>query len=88
MDDSGYDFVIMVKGMKKLVSEVVLENRGTFEDNRKNSIRAYKVSGTTVKRKLYADDRRNGTSIFITATEKSTPNGRSLRERSTGWGKH
>ena len=58
MDDSGYDFVIMVKGMKKLVSEVVLENRGTFEDNRKNSIRAYKVSGTTIRRKLYADDRK------------------------------
>lgn len=56
MDDNGYDFVIMVKGMKKLVSEIVLEQRGTFEDSRKNSIRSYKVSGTTIRRKLYADD--------------------------------
>ena len=56
MDKCKYDFVIMVKGMKKLVSEIILEVRGTFEDDRKNSIRAYKVSGTTVKRKLYADD--------------------------------
>lgn len=53
MDENGYDFVIMVKGMKKLVRELVLQKRGTFEDNRKNSIRAYKVSDTTVKHKLY-----------------------------------
>lgn len=58
MDASGYDFVIMVKGMKKLVREVVLQARGTFEDDRRNSIRSYKVSGTTIKRKLYADDGR------------------------------
>lgn len=56
MDESGYDFVIMVKGMKKLVREIVLKERGTFEDDRKKSIRAFRVSGTTVKRKLYADD--------------------------------
>ena len=48
MDDNGYDFVIMAKGMKKLVSDIILERRGRFEDDRKNSIRAYKVSGTTV----------------------------------------
>lgn len=58
MDDNGYDFVIMVRGMKKLVSEIVLERRGSFEDDRKNSIRTYKVSGTTVRRKLYADDEK------------------------------
>ena len=58
MDKCKYDFVLMVKGMKKLVSEIVLDVRGTFEDDRKNSIRAYRVSGTTVKRKLYADDKK------------------------------
>lgn len=56
MDDCGYDFVIMVKGMKKLVRELVLRERGTFEDDRKNSIRAFKVSGTTIRHKLYTDD--------------------------------
>ena len=56
MDENGYDFIIMVKGMKKLVRELVLKERGTFEDDRKKSIRAFKVSGTTVKHKLYADD--------------------------------
>ena len=56
MDDLGYDFVIMVKGMKSLVSDVVLQVQGAFENDRKNSIRTFKVSGTTVKRRLYASD--------------------------------
>ena len=59
MDENGYDFVIMVKGMKKLVSELILKVKGTFEEDRECSIRSYKVSGTTVKRKLYADDRKD-----------------------------
>jgi transposase len=58
MDDNGYDFVIMVKGMKALVSDLILEVQGSFENDRKNSIRAFKVSGTTVKRKLYATDKK------------------------------
>jgi len=59
MDDNGYDFVIMVKGMKNLVSSLVLEVQGSFENDRRNSIRSFKVSGTTVKRKLYAGDNRD-----------------------------
>lgn len=58
MDENGYDFVIMVKGMRKLVSELVLEVQGTFENDRRNSIRAFKVSGTTVKSSLYAGDKK------------------------------
>ena len=58
MDDNGYSFVIMVKGMKDLVNELVLSVRGTFEDNRKNSIRPFKVSGITVKSQLYATDKK------------------------------
>lgn len=58
MDDCGYDFVIMAKGMKALVSGLVLEVRGTFENDRRKSIRAYRVSGTTVKRRLYAGDKK------------------------------
>jgi len=58
MDENGYDFVIMVKGMKNLVSELILETQGTFENDRRNSIRAFKVSGTTIKRKLFATDKK------------------------------
>ena len=58
MDDNGYDFVIMVKGMKSLVSDLILEVQGQFENDRRKSIRAYKVSGITIKRKLYATDKK------------------------------
>jgi hypothetical protein len=36
----------------------VLQSQGTFENDRRKSIRAFKVSGTTVRRKLYASDRK------------------------------
>ena len=56
MDSKGYSFVIMVKGMKKLVSELVMGVHGTFEQSRASSIRAFKVNGTTVKHQLYPSD--------------------------------
>ncbi len=58
MDRYGYDFVIMMKGMKSLVKDLVLEVKGSFEEDRGNSIRRYKVSGTTVKRKLFETDKK------------------------------
>lgn len=56
MDEYGYSFVIMVKGMAKLVNRLVLENKGKFEEERKYSIRKHHVYGYTVKDKLYLDD--------------------------------
>lgn len=32
MDEHGYSFVIMIKGMAKLVNRLVLENKGKFEE--------------------------------------------------------
>ncbi len=59
MDKCGYDFVIMMKGMKKYASEIVKKVKGTFEESRKHSIRDYKVSGTTVKEKLFPSDKED-----------------------------
>jgi len=56
MDGCGYDFVIMVKGMSALVNNLILENKGTFENDRRCNIREYKTYGMTVRRKLYASD--------------------------------
>jgi transposase len=56
MDSCGYDFVIMMKGMAALASELVLENKGQFEETRKNFIKHYCVHGITVARRLYTDD--------------------------------
>ena len=59
MDEYGYSFVIMIKGMAKLVNRLVLENKGKFEEERKYSIRKHHVYGYTVKDKLYPDDEKD-----------------------------
>lgn len=58
MDKCGYDFVIMVKGMKDLVNQVILENKGTFEESREHSLREFKANGITVKKQLYPSDEK------------------------------
>lgn len=58
MDEHGFDFIIMVKGCRKLVNELILEKRGTFEDEWECSIPYYGVNGTTVKAPLYATDEK------------------------------
>jgi len=56
MDNCGYDFVIMVKGMASFVNSLILESKGKFENSRKCSIREYKAYGMSVKRGLYVSD--------------------------------
>lgn len=58
MDKKKYSFIIMVKGMRSLVKELVLEVRGTFEDNREFTIRSHRVNGITVQRKLFPSDEK------------------------------
>ena len=59
MDSCGYEFVIMMKGMKDLVKGLVLQVKGTFEESREHSIRDYKVSGITVRQRLYPSDKKD-----------------------------
>ncbi|MDK2808885.1 MAG: hypothetical protein PWP24_1622 [Clostridiales bacterium] len=56
MKEKGYEFIIMAKGCRKLVSSMVDDVRGTFETNRSCSIRPYRVYGTTRTEKLYPED--------------------------------
>ena len=56
LDKNGYSFIIMMKGMKSIVRKLVLKHKGMFEESRKYSIRNYKVSGMTVKQKLFPSD--------------------------------
>lgn len=58
MDENGYDFVIMAKGCRSIVSQIINEKRNSFESERDCSIRSYRVYGTTVEAPLYADDDR------------------------------
>lgn len=56
MDKNGYNFIIMVKGMNKLVNSLISEVKGSFENKWAMHIDEYDVYGTTVKRKLYETD--------------------------------
>lgn len=58
LEENHYSFIIMVKGCKQLVSELIMQNRNTFETNRDCAIRTYRVYGKTVESKLYEDDTR------------------------------
>ena len=59
LDECGYNFVIMAKGMKKLVHQIIKSVRGKFEQDREKSIRPYRVSGITVKSPLYPTDTKS-----------------------------
>lgn len=59
MDKCGYEFVIMMKGMKKYASALVKNVKGTFEESRSKSIRDYKLSGTTTKGQLFPSDEKD-----------------------------
>ena len=58
MDRNGYEFIIMVKGCKELVNKLVLENRGSFEDEWENQIPYYDVNGKTVESFLFKGDEK------------------------------
>ena len=58
MDKCGYSFVIMVKGMADLVSELILSNKGSFENKRSCDMDGFGVYGKTVKGMLYESDHK------------------------------
>jgi transposase len=57
MENCGYDFIIMMKGMKSLVKELVLKVKGTFEEDYSFSIPEYHTNGITIKAKLFETDK-------------------------------
>ena len=59
MDDHDIDFIIMVKGMKKLVREIILSNKGKFEQSNDNYILKYSLSGTTIEKLVFPRDEEN-----------------------------
>ena len=58
MDKNGYDFIIMVKGCKELVNKLVLEHKGTFEDEWDAVIPYHDVNGITVESELFPTDEK------------------------------
>ena len=58
LEDSGYSFVMMLKGKADLVQKWVLENKGSFETSRSCNIPAYQVYGKTIEKKLFGPDKK------------------------------
>ena len=56
MEQNGYSFLIMVKGMKDFIRGIIEENQGSFENCRGKYVDRYDVYGTTVKRFLCEGD--------------------------------
>ena len=58
MDEHKFNFVMMVKGCKPLVCELIDAHRGTFESRRDCSIPRQHLNGTTIKHKLFPEDEK------------------------------
>lgn len=71
MDSKGYEFVMMVKGFKPLVSEEVLKARGSFEE-KAASIPFYRCNGTTVEKDVYGDGKRRWLHIYYNYAKSSS----------------
>lgn len=65
MDEHHFDFLIMVKGNRAMVEQIVSEPKGCFEESRKHSIRQHKVSGMTIRRPFFYRDEQDGKERYI-----------------------
>ncbi|KUK71608.1 MAG: Transposase, IS4 family [Clostridiales bacterium 38_11] len=81
MDQCGYSFVIMVRGMARLVNELILKHKGTFEKKRIHNISDYRVYGITVKNKLYATDEKDRYFHIYHSIEKESAERTQLENR-------
>ena len=58
LEDSGYSFVMILKGKADLVQKWVLENKDSFETSRSCNIPSYQVYGKTIEKKLFGTDKK------------------------------
>lgn len=59
MDQMGYGFLIMIKGMKSFIRDAILENMGSFENKRSQYNDRFDVYGTTIKKPLFEGEERS-----------------------------
>lgn len=56
MDSNGFSFIIMVKGIKEFISELIRRHKGSFENDWGNQIVEYGVYGKSIHTFVYASD--------------------------------
>ena len=73
MDDNQYSFIIMLKGMKSLVKDIVLQVKGTYEESWDSFILEYDVSGTTVEMPLFhCDDKTRYVHVYYSSAKAAS----------------
>lgn len=58
LDECGYSFIFMMRGMRNLVSNLIMENQGSFEKERSYYIQGFSTYGKTVMTKMYPEDEK------------------------------
>lgn len=58
IDENGFQFIIMVKGCKSLVSDVIAKNRNSFETDRNCALPGHHIYAKTVQLTLFSEDKR------------------------------
>ena len=58
IDSKGFQFLMMIKGRKKLVRALIQSNYGSFETERENRFPDANLYGTTIKQNLYEGDKK------------------------------
>ena len=58
MEQNGYSFLIMVKGMKEFIRDIILKKQGGFENRRASYIERFDVYGTSTTQYLYEGDQK------------------------------
>ena len=56
MDNNGFSFIIMVKGCKEFIRDLIREHKGSFESDWGHQISEFGVYGKTVQTFIYAAD--------------------------------
>lgn len=70
MDRNGYDFIIMMKGCKSLVAELVKKVKGSFEDRRSAASGITGLADAQRKESFLTLMRKSVSSTSTTATTK------------------
>lgn len=81
MDRADYPFIIMVKGQKTLVREIIIECSGSFENDRRCLIRPYRCYGKTVAMKLYPSDTKDRYFHLYYSHEKAVAERTALQDK-------
>lgn len=72
LDENGYPFVIMLKGYKKLVNDVILSRLHSFEKKSSAYIEEYDTFGTTVECPLFEKDRSRFIHLYHSVSKESS----------------